>query len=304
MNGRSCTPKFNTQGVFSIRKSNLWIYFMLFTVSQGYCFRIMRQNMSWISFHRQATRSLWALLLTACRAIKTRNEPHAAQFTPLWAVQMPGATLSCQPVGCLYRYLSHTHTHTSSLSSLPPLQSDMCTNSLMLRDLQSTPTQHVDCDLKGRNQMRVEQVSMQRCDFNRCIHIYNCIFIKENQHFHCCHQNKIRAGWPFTATSDCINRNAFTNQIGPGGVLAIHLSQKDHLCVRHDCWRRESRLWIKSLKRIVSIFEFIKLALILLLHELGINYFQNSPDLSKTLLQTSSNVLANIKQHQQPPSTP
>lgn len=142
---------------------------MLFTVSQGYCFRIIRQNMCWISFHRQATRSLWALLLTACRAIKTRNEPHAAQFTPLWAVQMPGATLSCQPVGCLYRYLSHTHTHTSSLSSLPPLESDMCTNSPMLQDLQSTPTRHVDCDLKGRNQICVEQVSMQRHIFQ---HIY------------------------------------------------------------------------------------------------------------------------------------
>lgn len=132
-----------------------------------------------------------------------------------------------------------THTHTSSLSSLPPLENDMCTNSLMLRDLQSTPTRHVDCDLKGRNQMRVEPVSMQRCVFNTHIHIYNCIFIKENMNFNCFHQNKIWAGWPFTATSDCINRNAFTNQTGPGRVLAIHYS-----CVGHDCWRLESRQWM------------------------------------------------------------
>jgi len=84
---------------------------------------------------------------------------------------MPGATLSCQPVGCLYRYLSHTHTHTHtfSLSSLPPLESDMCTNSPMLRDLQSTPTRHLYCDLKGRNQMRVEGKHAEMF-FYTCVH--------------------------------------------------------------------------------------------------------------------------------------
>lgn len=167
----------------------------------------------------------------------------------------------------------------------------MCTNSLMLRDLQSTPTRHLDCDLKGRNQMRVEGKHADTC-FSTHVHTFNCIFFKRKSEFSL-FSSKQNLSWL-----------AFSCYVWQHQQKPIYKPNQSWQSAGHSCGCIESPQWMKSLKHVLSWYlNFYYIGTNTVIVQTWPHFFSKFPiwkfpRFSRGIIRLSSNYLATIQNNQ------